>query len=100
MSPALAGFPGGSAGKESACNAEDPGSVPGWENPLEEEMAPSPVYLPGESPWTEETGKIQFTGLQRVRHRECLQLGQAVTEARYKFSKPVALPNPSLWQVI
>ena len=24
------GFPGSSAGKESACNAEDPGSVPGW----------------------------------------------------------------------
>ena len=40
----------------------------GWEDPLEEEMAPSPVYLPGESPWTEEPGKIQFTGLQRVRH--------------------------------
>ena len=25
------GFPGGSDGKESACNAEDPGSVPGSE---------------------------------------------------------------------
>ena len=24
------GFPGSSAGKESACNARDPGSVPGW----------------------------------------------------------------------
>ena len=24
------GFPGGSDDKESACNAEDPGSVPGW----------------------------------------------------------------------
>ena len=24
------GFPGGSDGKESACNAEDPDSVPGW----------------------------------------------------------------------
>ena len=23
------GFPGGSAGKESSCNAEDPGSIPG-----------------------------------------------------------------------
>ena len=23
-------FPGGSAGKESACNAGDPGSIPGW----------------------------------------------------------------------
>ena len=25
------GFPGSSAGKESACNAGDPGSIPGWE---------------------------------------------------------------------
>ena len=25
----LAGFPGGSDGKESACNAGDPGSIPG-----------------------------------------------------------------------
>ena len=26
---AVQGFPGGSDGKESACNAEDPGSIPG-----------------------------------------------------------------------
>ena len=26
-----AGFPGGSDGKESACNVEDPGSIPGSE---------------------------------------------------------------------
>ena len=24
------GFPGGSVGKESACNAKDPGLIPGW----------------------------------------------------------------------
>ena len=27
---ALQDFPGGSDGKESACNAGDPGSIPGW----------------------------------------------------------------------
>ena len=27
----IKGFPGGSDGKESACNAEDPGSIPGLE---------------------------------------------------------------------
>ena len=26
----LKGFPDSSAGKESACNAGDPGSIPGW----------------------------------------------------------------------
>ena len=25
------GFPGGSVGKESTCNADDPGSIPRWE---------------------------------------------------------------------
>ena len=30
------GFPGGSAGKESACNAGDPGSVPGTGRPPRE----------------------------------------------------------------
>ena len=25
-------FPGGSVSKESACNAGDPGSIPGWES--------------------------------------------------------------------
>ena len=24
-----------------------------WEDPLEEGMQPTPVFLPGESPWTE-----------------------------------------------
>ena len=33
------GFLGGSDVKESACNARDLGSIPGWEDPLEEGMA-------------------------------------------------------------
>ena len=28
----------------------------GWEDPLEEE--PTPIFLPGESPWTEEPGGL------------------------------------------
>ena len=107
------GFLGTSAGKESACNAGDPGLIPGlgrspgegigyplqyswaslvaqmvnnppamwetwigslgWEEPLEETWVgslgledpwrrawqPTPVFLPGESPWTEEPGGLQ-----------------------------------------
>ena len=30
--------PGGSDGKESACNAGDAGLIPGWEDPLEKGM--------------------------------------------------------------
>ena len=33
------GFPAGSDGKESICNAGDAGSILGWEEPLEKEMA-------------------------------------------------------------
>ena len=42
------GFPGGSDGKESACNAGNPGSILGQEDPLEKEMTTHPVFLPGE----------------------------------------------------
>ena len=38
------GFPDGSDGKESACNAGDPGSIPG----LGREWLPIPTFLPGE----------------------------------------------------
>ena len=34
----------------------------GWEDPLEEGKATLPVPLPGESPWTEEPGRLQSTG--------------------------------------
>ena len=38
--PVFLGFPSGSAGKESACNAGDLGSIPGgWEEPLEKGKA-------------------------------------------------------------
>ena len=28
----------------------------------------TPVFLPGDSPWTEEAGGLQFMASQRVRH--------------------------------
>ena len=98
------GFPGSSAGKESACNAGDPGSIPGsgrspgegigypflysWASlvaqtvkklpavqetwvgkiPWRRERHPTPVFWPGESPWMEDPGRLQFMGSQRVRH--------------------------------
>ena len=92
------GFPGGSAGKESACNPGEPGLIPGsgrspgegkgyplqcswasllnqmvknppamretwvrsldWEDLPRRAWQPSPVFLPGEFPWTEEAGEL------------------------------------------
>ena len=50
------GFPGGSAGKESACKAGDLSSVPGLGRAAGEGKAATPVLWPGEfhrlySPW-------------------------------------------------
>ena len=104
----IKGFPGSSARKESACNAGDPGPIPGlgrphaegisyplnswaslmtqmvknlpavketwvrsmgWEDPpWRRAWQHTPVFLPGESPWTEEPGRLQSMGLQRVEH--------------------------------
>ena len=40
----------------------------GWEDPLEESMAIHSSILAWRIPWTEEPGRLQFMGSQRVRH--------------------------------
>ena len=40
----------------------------GQEDPLEEEMATDSSFLAWEVPWTEEAGRLQSMGLQRVGH--------------------------------
>ena len=63
------GFPGGSDGKESACNAGDLGSIPGLgRSPGEGNGATHSSILAWKIPWTEEPGGLQFMGSQRVRH--------------------------------
>ena len=57
-------FPGGSDGKEFACNEEDPGSIPGLgrspgegnDNPLQ--------HAAWRIPWTEEPGRLQCMEFQ------------------------------------
>ena len=41
-------FPGGSDGKESACNAGDLGSITGQEDTRGRKWLPTPVFLPAE----------------------------------------------------
>ena len=60
------GFPGGSDGKESACNVGDLG----WEDPLEEGMATHSSILAWRIPWTEEPvgySPLGRTGLEMER---------------------------------
>ena len=65
----IRGFPGGGSDKNLPSNAGDirdnlwVGKVP-WRR----KWQPTPVFLPGEIPWTEEPGGLQSTGLQRAGH--------------------------------
>ena len=40
----------------------------GQEDPLEKEMATHSSILAGRIPWTEESGRLESMGSQRVRH--------------------------------
>ena len=64
------GFPGGSIGKESACKAGDRLGFDPWVGkiPWGKKWQPTPVFLLGKIPWTEESGRLQSMVLQRVRH--------------------------------
>ena len=66
--PPHLGFTGGSDGKESACHAGDLGSISGLGRSPGRGHGSPLVLLPGESPWTGESGGPQSMGLQRVRH--------------------------------
>ena len=53
------GFPCGSAGKESACNAGDLGSILGWEDPLEKGKAShSSILVQADSLLSEPQGSV------------------------------------------
>ena len=57
------GFPGGSDGKESACNATDSGLIRGSGRSPGERNGNALQYS-----WTEEPGGLQSMGSQRVGH--------------------------------
>ena len=64
-------FPGSTVVKNppaSAGDARDGDSIPGRGDPLEEGMAAHSSSPAWRIPWTEEPGKLQSVGLQRVGH--------------------------------
>ena len=67
-------FPGGSDGKENACNAGDLGSTLGWDDPLEKGMATHSSILAWRIPWTEEPGGLQSMGSRESEMTEGLTL--------------------------
>ena len=61
-------FPGGSDGKASAYNAETQVQSLSREDLLEKEMATHASIRAWKIPWTEEPGRLQSMGSQRVGH--------------------------------
>ena len=71
------GFPDGSVGKESACNAGDLGLIPGLGDPLKEARQPTPVFFPGES-----HGQRILAGYKPCDHKE-LDTTEWLSTAQY-----------------
>ena len=64
----LRGFPGGSDGKASACNAGDPGSILGSRRSPGEGNDNHSSILAWKIPWMEEPGGLHSMESQRVKH--------------------------------
>ena len=62
------GFPGGSVVKNPPAMQKTWVQSLGLENPLEKEMETHSSNLAWKIPWTEEPGRLQSMGLQRVKH--------------------------------
>ena len=64
-----------------------------WEDLLEKEMATHFNVLAWKIPWTEEPGRVQSIGLQRVRHnlvpkqQQPSSLGKVITPPRFPCDK-------------
>ena len=63
----VVGLPWWPVGIESACQCRRRGFIPGWEDPLEKEMATNASLLPWEIAWIEEPGGLRSMGLQKSR---------------------------------
>ena len=64
----VGGFPGGSDSKQPTCSVRDLGLILGLERCPGEAMAIHSSILAWEIPWTEEPGRLQSLGSQRLRH--------------------------------
>ena len=66
------GLPCGTSGKEPACQCRrhKRHGFDSWlgKIPWRRSWQPTPIFLPGESPWTEKPRRLQCIGLHRVGH--------------------------------
>ena len=96
-------LPGGSVGKEFACNAGDPSLIPGWGRSPGEGMATHSSILARRIPWTEEPGSLQSMGSQRDGHDSATIQQQRFCasdqEVRWNSDELILLPSVALAEV-
>ena len=66
--------------KNPPANAGDVGSITGWGDPLEEEMATCSSILAWRIPWTEELAGYSPWGRKRIRHNLATKQQQMLTD--------------------
>ena len=88
-------FPGGSDGKESACNAGDWVQYLGQENLQEEEMLTLSSILTWRIPWTEELGTLQ-TNTHKHRRPGSVKESQICNYLAKRLRKHVLFPPKEL----
>ena len=93
------GLPWGLNGKESACNAGDPSWIPGSGRFPGEGNGHSTI-LAWKIPWTEEPGRLQPMGSQRVRYNEQLTLSLYYLIYISKFSSFPNIPQYPVFPVM
>ena len=98
--PLFLGFPGGSAGKESACNVGDQGLIPGLErSPIEGKGYPLQFFWPGEfhglySPWGHKGSDTTFLMSYNLCNHD-IHLLSSISEDRYlRFSILIRRADP------
>ena len=91
------GFPDSSVSKESSFSAGDQGSIPDQEDSLEKETATHSSILAWRIPWTEEPGRLQSMGSQRVGQTERLSLHFHLSELRAELLLRLYTPSQP-WQ--
>ena len=95
-------FPGGSVNKRICLQCGRPGFDP-WVGkiPWRRAWQPTPVFLPGESPRTEEPGGLQSIGFQRVRHgwvnKNTMQASVDLAWTTEVFLTNLSAPSLLLW---
>ena len=97
-------FPGGACGKEPTCQCESCGrcSFVPWvgKTPWRRAWQPTPVFLPGVSPWTEVPGGLQSVGSQsrtRLKHLS-MHARRRHSDVRIRGSRQQAWTGIEIWE--